>query len=129
MQSSGRGVSASSGRGERVARSGRVAVWGVREDGGCGARAARDERAHTAGKAALFLHNFKNNACRHVSGLRSRDGADGDRESQSEVQSRPVCRHDFAFSTFHFTCDSLVVLDFTNENETHVRCGFASPFM
>ena len=67
MQSSGRGVRASSGRGERVARSGRVAVWGVRGDGGCGARAARDERAHTAGKAALFLHNFKNNACRHVS--------------------------------------------------------------
>jgi hypothetical protein len=84
VQSSGRGVSASSGRGERVARSGRVAVWGVCGDGGCGARAARDERAHTAGKAALFLHNFKNNACRHVSAHEMVMEI----ESQSEVQSR-----------------------------------------
>ena len=110
MQSSGRGVSASSGRGERVARSGRVAVWGVRGDGGCGARAARDERAHTAGKAALFLHNSLR--ITRVARLRSRD------------RTRRKSLTGLRFSTFQILVFTLrLVLDFTNENDMGNACA------
>jgi hypothetical protein len=96
---------------ERVARSGRVAVWGVRGDGGCGARAARDERAHTAGKAALFLHNSLR--ITRVARLRSRD--------PGHVESRhPGLR----FSTFQILVFTLrLVLDFTNENDMGNACA------
>lgn len=109
MQSSGRGVSASSGRGERVARSGRVAVWGVRGDGGCGARAARDERAHTAGKAALFLHNSL-----RITRVARRSAHEIGHDIEESRTGRILDFSDFTLR---------LVLDFTNENDMGNACA------